>query len=142
MERQLRILHIIATLAPEAGGPTESVRILLDYGSPGSQSEVVTLDDPASTYLANFAFPIHALGPISTTFGFNSKLRPWLRANRDRFDGVIVHGLWQYCGYAAMREFAGNTPYFVFSHGMLDPYFKRTFPMKHLKKWLYWLLAE
>jgi glycosyltransferase involved in cell wall biosynthesis len=25
---------------------------------------------------------------------------------------------------------------------MLDPYFKRAFPFKHLKKWLYWLPAE
>jgi len=25
---------------------------------------------------------------------------------------------------------------------MLDPYFKRAFPAKHLKKWLYWLPAE
>jgi glycosyltransferase involved in cell wall biosynthesis len=30
----------------------------------------------------------------------------------------------------------------VFSHGMLDPYFKRAFPAKHLKKWLYWLAVE
>jgi glycosyltransferase involved in cell wall biosynthesis len=30
------------------------------------------------------------------------------------------------------------TPYFVFTHGMLDPWFKRTYPLKHLKKWLYW----
>jgi glycosyltransferase involved in cell wall biosynthesis len=26
----------------------------------------------------------------------------------------------------------------VFTHGMLDPWFKRTYPLKHLKKWLYW----
>jgi glycosyltransferase involved in cell wall biosynthesis len=30
------------------------------------------------------------------------------------------------------------TPYFVFTHGMLDPWFKQTYPLKHLKKWLYW----
>jgi glycosyltransferase involved in cell wall biosynthesis len=105
-------------------------------------SEVVTLDDPAALYLADLAFPIHALGPINSTFGFNAKLLPWLRANRWRFDGVIVHGLWQYCGYAASRALVGDTPYMVFSHGMLDPYFKKKYPLKHLKKWLYWLVAE
>jgi glycosyltransferase involved in cell wall biosynthesis len=62
--------------------------------------------------------------------------------NRHRFDGVVVNGLWQYCGFAAWRAFSGNTPYVVFTHGMLDPYFKRTFPLKHLKKWLYWVPAE
>ena len=34
------------------------------------------------------------------------------------------------------------TPYFVFPHGMLDPWFKRTYPLKHLKKLLYWPWAE
>ena len=55
---------------------------------------------------------------------------------------VVVNGLWQYCGYAAWRTLAGNTPYVVFTHGMLDPYFKHAFPLKHIKKWLYWVPAE
>jgi glycosyltransferase involved in cell wall biosynthesis len=33
-------------------------------------------------------------------------------------------------------------PYFVFTHGMLDPWFKRHYPLKHLKKWLYWPWGE
>ena len=59
----MRILHIIGTLNPEAGGPTESVRVLLSYGPIGYTGEVVTLDDPKAPYLADFRFPIHALGP-------------------------------------------------------------------------------
>ena len=138
----MRILHIIGTLNPEAGGPTESVRVLLSYGPIGYTGEVVTLDDPSAPYLHDFEFPVHALGPTNTTYGFNSKLLPWLRNNRHRFDGVVVNGLWQYCGYAAWRALAGNTPYVVFTHGMLDPYFKHAFPLKHIKKWLYWVPFE
>jgi glycosyltransferase involved in cell wall biosynthesis len=138
----MRILHIIGTLNPAAGGPTESVRVLLSYGPIGYTGEVVTLDDPKSPYLQNIDFPVHALGPTRTTYGFNRKLMTWLKANRDRFDGVVVNGLWQYCGYAAWRTLAGNTPYVVFTHGMLDPYFKHAFPLKHIKKWLYWVPAE
>jgi glycosyltransferase involved in cell wall biosynthesis len=138
----MRILHIIGTLNPEAGGPTESVRVLLSYGPIGYTGEVVTLDDPSAPYLNDFEFPIHALGPVGTTYGFNSHLLPWLRANRHRFDGVVVNGLWQYCGYAAWRALAGNTPYVVFTHGMLDPYFRYAFPLKHIKKWLYWIPFE
>jgi glycosyltransferase involved in cell wall biosynthesis len=138
----MRILHIIGTLNPEAGGPTESVRVLLSYGPIGYTGEVVTLDDPKAPYLKNVGFPVHALGPTRTTYGFNSKLLPWLMRNRDRFDGVVVNGLWQYCGFAAWRALAGNTPYVVFTHGMLDPYFKHAFPLKHIKKWLYWVPAE
>jgi glycosyltransferase involved in cell wall biosynthesis len=55
---------------------------------------------------------------------------------------VVVNGLWQYCGYAAWRALAGKTPYVVFTHGMLDPYFRYKFPLKHIKKWLYWLPFE
>ena len=50
-QRLMRILHIIGTLNPEAGGPTESVRVLLSYGPIGYTGEVVTLDDPSATYL-------------------------------------------------------------------------------------------
>ena len=138
----MRILHIIATLNPAAGGPTESVRVLLSYGPIGYTGEVVTLDDPKAPYLKEVPFPVHALGPFKTTYGFNTKLLPWLKANRERFDGVVVNGLWQYCGFAAWRALAGNTPYVVFTHGMLDPYFKRAFPLKHIKKWLYWVPVE
>ena len=138
----MRILHIIGTLNPAAGGPTESVRVLLSYGPIGYTGEVVTLDDPSAPYLSEIPFPVHALGPTRTTYGFNSKLLPWLMANRHRFDGVVVNGLWQYCGFAAWRALSGNTPYVVFTHGMLDPYFKYAFPLKHVKKWLYWIPAE
>jgi len=138
----MRILHIIGTLDPEAGGPTESVRVLLSYGPIGYTGEVVTLDDPSAKYLADIGFPVHALGPVTSTYGYNTKLLPWLRANRHRFDGVVVNGLWQYCGFAAWRALHGKTPYVVFTHGMLDPYFKHAFPLKHIKKWLYWVPFE
>ena len=138
----MRILHIIGTLNPEAGGPTEAVRVLLGFGPIGYQGEVVTLDAPGAPFLREFPFPIHALGPIHTVYGYTPKLLPWLIENRDRFDGIVVNGLWQYCGLAAWWAFAGRKPYVVFTHGMLDPYFKHRFPLKHIKKWLYWIPVE
>jgi glycosyltransferase involved in cell wall biosynthesis len=138
----MRILHIIGTINPKAGGPTESVLTLVKFAPSNYHREIVTLDDPASPFLADIEVPVHALGPVSTKYAYSDKLVPWLVANRDRFDGVFVHGLWQYCGFAARRAFLGHKPYAVFTHGMLDPYFKHAFPLKHLKKWLYWLPAE
>ena len=68
---------------------------------------------------------------------------PWLHQNGANYDVVIVNGLWQYISFAAWRRYAKTEiPYFVFPHGMLDPWFKRTFPLKHLKKWLYWPWAD
>ena len=141
-ETPIRILHIIGTLNPAAGGPSESVRVLLSFGPIGYTGEVVTLDSPDQSYSEDIPFPVHALGPIHTVYGFTRKLLPWLWANRDRFDGVVVNGLWQYCGLAAWLALRGHKPYVVFTHGMLDPYFKHRFPRKHMKKWVYWLAAE
>lgn len=138
----MRILHIISSLDPVTGGPAALVRFLLSHGPDGYVQEVVTLDDPDASFLSDIPGPAHALGPRTSIYGRTGKLIPWLRANRTRFDGVVVHGMWQYCGYAVWRTMNGRIPYAVFPHGMLDPYFKHAFPAKHLKKWLYWAPVE
>ncbi len=137
----MRILHIVGSIDPAAGGPTEVIRMLIRYAPPGYTAELATLNDPAEPFLQDLPFPVHALGTGKKNW-YSPQLLPWLRANRHRFDGVMVHGLWEYTGLAARLAFAGRLPYVVFPHGMLDPWFKRTFPNKHRKKWLYWLLAE
>jgi glycosyltransferase involved in cell wall biosynthesis len=85
---------------------------------------------------------VHALGPARSNYGYTPRLREWLRQNLSRFDGVVIHGLWLYNSYGSYRVIRHRTPYVVFPHGMLDPYFKRAFPLKHLKKQLYWLARE
>ncbi|HEX4650376.1 MAG TPA: glycosyltransferase [Granulicella sp.] len=139
----MRILHLIATLNPRAGGPANSVRrIAASYPQIDSQGEILTLDSPNAPYLREPGLTVHALGPVHNKFGYTPNLIPWLLANRDRFDGVVLHGLWEYLGYAVRHTIAGRRPYMVFTHGMLDPYFKRVRPLKHLKKTLYWWLNE
>ncbi len=64
------------------------------------------------------------------------------RKTSARFDGVSVHGLWQYHGYAVWKACRGKKPYIVFPHGMLDPWFKKAYPGKHRKKALYWEAIE
>jgi hypothetical protein len=137
----MHILHIIATLDPKTGGTTETVRVLLSHNAEDSTSEVVTMDAPEASFLAVIPSPVHALGPVTSIYSYSRKLRPWLIANRDRFDGVVVHGMWQYAGLSVRRAMRGWVPYVVFAHGMLDPYFKHAFPLKHMKKWAYWLLV-
>jgi glycosyltransferase involved in cell wall biosynthesis len=137
----MRILHIITRMDPVGGGPQEVVRLLLRYAPPGYEQEVVTLDDPTSAFLQNDNATIHALGGSAKGF-VTPQLTHWLRTNRDRFDGIILHGLWEYASLSVLRAVAGHKPYVVFAHGMLDPYFKRNAPLKHLKKWLYWLPVQ
>ena len=52
---------------------------------------------------------------------------------------VVAHGLWQWPGYRAWINYRKyKIPYFVFPHGMLDPWFKKSYPLKHIKKQAYW----
>jgi glycosyltransferase involved in cell wall biosynthesis len=137
----MRILHIVGSINPAAGGPTEAIRMIIRYRPPGYEAEVATLDSPDAPFLGEFTFPVHALGN-KKKFWYSPKLIPWLKANRDRFDGIIVHGLWEFTGLAALVAVAGHKPFLVFTHGMLDPYFRRRYPLKHVKKWIYWLLVQ
>jgi glycosyltransferase involved in cell wall biosynthesis len=109
----------------------------------GHQVEVVSLDDPESPFLAGYGLPVHALGPSKGGYRFNSRLVPWLHDHAREYDAAVINGLWQYHSFGAWRALHRmNVPYFVFTHGMLDPWFKHTYPLKHLKKWLYWPWAD
>jgi glycosyltransferase involved in cell wall biosynthesis len=140
----MKLLHVIASIRAAGGGPTEAVRSLSAvHLRDGHSAEVLSLDDPADAEIRSFPLPVHALGPARSHYGFTRGCVPWLRQNRRRYDAVIVHGLWQYHSFATWRALhATDTPYYVFPHGMLDPWFKRTYPWKHLKKWLYWPWAD
>ena len=136
----LSILHSIRSVNPHGGGPIEGVKQLAAVNqSKGHRIEVVSLDSAEDPWVRSFPFKCHALGPAKGSYGYSGKLLPWLVANRREYDAVIVDGLWQYNAFGIWRALHGtDTPYFVFTHGMLDPWFKRTYPLKHFKKWLYW----
>ena len=109
----------------------------------GQHVEIASADDPAAPWLRDLGFTVHALGPGRSGYCYAPRMIPWLRENAPRFDAVIVNGLWQHPGLAVRRALRGTgTPYFVYTHGMLDPWFKRTYPLKHLKKSLYWPWGE
>ena len=137
-----RLLHVIRSIAPAAGGTTEGIQKLAEAAGGGPGMELVCLDDPAEEFVQGQAFPVHALGPSRGHYGYTPRLGNWLKQNLLRFDGVVIHGLWQYHSYGAYRLIRRRTPYVIFPHGMLDPYFKRTFPIKHLRKQAYWLARE
>jgi glycosyltransferase involved in cell wall biosynthesis len=140
----VKFLHVISSVAPEGGGPIEGIRQLSAVLTlQGHTIEVASLDDPEADFLKGIPLKVFALGPISNKYGFCPGFVPWLREHGKDYDAVIVNGIWQYHSFAVWRALAGTSvPYFVFTHGMLDPWFKKAYPLKHLKKWLYWPLAE
>lgn len=141
----MKLLRVISSVNPKGGGPIEGIKQLYaPMEALGVDLEVACCDAPDAPWLANCGLPtVHALGPAAGNYGYTSQLMPWLRENASRFDAVIVNGIWQYHGLAVRQALAGSkVPYFVFTHGMLDPWFKHTYPLKHLKKWLYWPWGE
>ena len=140
-----RILHCIASVNPKGGGPIEGLKQLSAVNQQqGHQVEVLTLDRPDDPWVKDCPIPCHAVGPtLVGNWRYSPRWAPWLRAHAHEYDAVIVNGIWQYHAFGTWRALAGmKTPYFVFTHGMLDPWFKRTYPLKHLKKWLFWPWAE
>jgi glycosyltransferase involved in cell wall biosynthesis len=144
LSSELKILQLVQTLDPSVGGVAPAVLGLSrGLAQRGHKVDLVVLDDPNSAWLADVDLTVHALGIGLTNYRYSKRLTPWFRQRRNDYDRVIINGLWQYIGFAAWRRYAGtSTPYFVFPHGMLDPWFKRTFPLKHLKKWFYWPWAD
>jgi glycosyltransferase involved in cell wall biosynthesis len=105
--------------------------------------EIVTLDAPDAPWLATSPVKAHALGPARGSYGYASNFANWVRTHRDQFDALLVHGIWQYSSFGVWRGTRDSaTPYFVFPHGMLDPWFRKKYPLKHLKKMLYWRWGE
>lgn len=140
----MRILHCTHSVNPAGGGVIEAIKQMsAAHLRCGHQVGIVSLDAPAAPWVAECPVSTCALGPGRTSYGYSSRFVPWIRANRDRYDVIIVNGLWQFNGlgtWLGLRK--SRTPYFVFPHGMLDPWFKRAYPQKHLKKTLYWRWAE
>ncbi len=116
-------------------------QLAANYLAIGDTLEVATLDDPAAPYLQHCRFPVHALGPGRSKYGLSRTLLRWLRANAPRFDLIVINNVWLFPAVAAwLAATRAKVPYAVFTHGALDVFFKKRYPLKHLKKMLYWPL--
>lgn len=140
----MKLLNIVSSIDPSAGGVSEAVlQSSLMCKELGHEVELLTLDAPEAPFLRDFPLTVHALGPGKTGYAYTDKLVPWLREHASGYRAVIVNALWQYHSFGTWRALRKTkVPYFVFTHGMLDPWFKHAYPRKHIKKWLYWPWGE
>jgi glycosyltransferase involved in cell wall biosynthesis len=138
----MKVLHVLRSIDPKGGGTSEGVRTLAHAQiAAGHQITTVALDGPDLVH--SHPGTTHLLGPVASVYGRTNALDQWLAQHLGEFDITVIHGLWQYHGLATRRACTKQQcPYAVFPHGMLDPWFKRTYPLKHLKKWLYWPWGE
>jgi glycosyltransferase involved in cell wall biosynthesis len=152
----IKILHVIGSANPSSGGPIEGViqqnaaMRARNFG----YSEVVSLDAEHEPFLRDVPVKVFAMGHKSgrgnrswlfplRRYGVSAKILPWLREHVHEYDAVIVNGLWNYSTWAASAILPNQpVPYFVYCHGMLDPWFSRKYPLKHIFKQLSWALCE
>lgn len=143
---------------PASGGPCQGIRnIIPELKKSDIHNEVVCLDDPSAQFIGKDVFTVHPLGPGKGPWQYSQQLIPWLIENLDRFEIVIIHGLWLYHGYAFKKALhiykklltrSGKQfkypRFYVMPHGMLDPYFQETSSrkLKALRNNIYWKLIE
>jgi len=139
----MKLLHVIGSMNPQTGGPCQMIRNFAPgFIGLGHTLEVVCLDDPGSKYLADESFRIHAVGQGRGSWNHHPALLPWLNEHLLEYDAVILNGLWQFQGYALWQVSKNPKapPYYIFPHGMLDPWFQKLSvrPLKALRNWIFW----
>jgi glycosyltransferase involved in cell wall biosynthesis len=140
----MHYLELVSSVDPRGGGVIAGITALAnERASQGDLTTVASLDAPDAFPAQSFPYTWVGLGPGRGTFAYAQAYTPWLRQHAGKFDAVIINGLWQYHSFGAWRALtAMGIPYLVFPHGMLDPWFKRQYPLKHLKKMIYWWWAD
>lgn len=141
----MKILHIIRTVDQEGGGPIEGIyQLAAPMQLLEHTVEILSLDHIDDKHIKQTKLKVHALGQAgSSKYGYSAKFKLWLVEHHHEYDVFVINGIWQYHSYAThsvLKQY--NRAYYVFTHGMLDPWFKKRYPLKHLKKCLYWLWGE
>lgn len=139
---RLRILHIIASVQKESGGPVEGLTQSVIYRQNlGQYIEVLTLDSNNAFFLKAFPCKVTGVGPVSKKYGYTPRLKQWIIENANRFDVAVIHGLWNHASVGGWQGCVkANLPYVLFTHGMMDPWFKKAYPLKHWLKQLFWII--
>jgi glycosyltransferase involved in cell wall biosynthesis len=136
---------------PKYGGPSQGIRNSIPaLQKLGVDNEVVCLDNPLESFIAESPFVIYALGNSKGGWAYNKTLEYWLKEHLLDYDAIIVHGLWLYHSYVTLKVYnklkrSRQVPkIYIMPHGMLDPWFQRDKGrrLKALRNEIYWRLIE
>lgn len=140
----LKVLHVIASMATEEGGPPAvCAGLAAALVARGHEVTIATLDEPDKTGVpiapgvSLKSFPKNGPGSYGTSAGLDS----WLAAEVGSFDIVHLHSLWKYPTFSAARACRrAGVPYVVLLNGMLEMY--SVHHRSYWKKRIYWWLRE
>jgi len=149
----MKRLRIIYGVDPRHGGPVEGIRQQAPFhAAAGIEEHVLSLDPPDSPWVRDFPLKVFAFGaPMEPgaprrhrwPLGYEPAFVDWLKAHAKDYDIIMVHGLWNASTIGARQVLVGaGTPYVVFTHGMLDPWFNRRSRLKAAAKQFFWWFNE
>ena len=146
---RLRVLHVISSMAAEAGGPPAVCAGLAEaLAARGHTLTIATISnaipgaDPKNSVPLSSAVELASFPHDGNTRYLPSRgLDAWLQSHISNFDIVHLHSIWQFPTFAAARAcWKVRKPYVVLLNGMLDQYVvnKKSYWLKKA----YWLYRE
>jgi len=132
----LRVLHVIPSVAPSRGGPSQAViQMVATQISIGIDAHIATTNDDSSGVLdietnkvTNYkgapTIFFERYSPQNAAireFAYSTAFVGWLRGNIQNYDIIHVHAIFSFCSsYAMYLARKRNVPYLVHTMGQLD----------------------
>ena len=148
----MKVLRVISSMNLRHGGPAQGIRNSIPaMKALGISNEVLCFDTGKEDYCGQDNFDIHFIGPSVGPYAFCANLDPWLQSNLNKYDIVIIHGLWLYNSYGTFKTWKAlkikDLKYpklYIMPHGMLDPYFQNApgRKIKAMRNSIFWHFFE
>lgn len=144
----MKVLHVIANMSPESGGPVMTLQNLTQalahedvhcqiFTTCGNGSDASTTLD---SHVLIYRFEPGLLAYVWNAYSKKLAAALWNRLEDHTFDLVHVHEPWHYPGFAAFRAARNHkVPYVLTLHGTLDEW---CLQHKRLKKFIYLKLIQ
>lgn len=142
----MNILRVIASTDLAGGGPIAGLINSTKYlNILGHNTTILSLDPANAPYLSSLEkelnIKIIPCDPLIKKYGYTPRLKQWIVDNGHRFDVAVIHGLWNHASVGGWQGCVkAKLPYVLFTHGMMDPWFKKAYPLKHWLKQFFWII--
>jgi glycosyltransferase involved in cell wall biosynthesis len=134
---------VAEAMHPKWGGVAEGVyQQSIELMRRGHHVEALSCEEDEVPRLSDAGITHHRFEPESRSWRKSAHTEAWVVAHVKNFDAVILNGLWMHPIWAAGKAARdAGVPYWVMTHGMLDPWFLRGIKKKLVKR-AYWALYE